>query len=262
MDDLLKEIAQSPAVIKEVYGDLAKPGVQQVGKALSTIIGLGNTMLWPLALMNEKAKIALESNLERYRNKLKDTLPDEVCEVPPEIGVPIAEKLSYVTNEELSEMYTELLANASQINKANVAHPSFVNVINNISPDEAILIKSIRGMPGIPFIEVRLKHRTKNEWTTINGMMPGLSCLAELRYPDNIHAYISNLEGLGVLQIRQDIFMVGENIYEPLEDTGNQLYSKIAESMPERQLNFVRGKLEITPFARLLITACFSNEQA
>lgn len=56
--------------------------------------------------------------------------------------------------------------------------------------------------------------------------------------------------------------MVGENIYEPLEDTGNQLYSKIAESMPERQLNFVRGKLEITPFARLLITACFSNEQA
>lgn len=150
MDDLLKEIAQSPAVIKEVYGDLAKPGVQQVGKALSTIIGLGNTMLWPLALMNEKAKIALESNLERYRNKLKDTLPDEVCEVPPEIGVPIAEKLSYVTNEELSEMYTELLANASQINKANVAHPSFVNVINNISPDEAILIKSIKGNAGHP----------------------------------------------------------------------------------------------------------------
>jgi hypothetical protein len=257
MDDLLKEIAQSPAVIKEVYGDLAKPGVQQVGKALSTIIGLGNTILWPIALVNEKAKIALKSNLERYRKKLEDTSPDEVCEVPPEIGVPIAEKLSYVTNKELSEMYIELLANASQIHKANVAHPSFVNVINNISPDEAILIKSIREMSGIPFIAVRLKHKTKNEWNTINGMMPGLSCLAELHYSGNIHAYISNLEGLGVLHVREDIFMVGENIYEPLEVVAKQLYSKIAESMPDRTLDFVRGKIEITPFAQLLITACF-----
>lgn len=37
-----------------------------------------------------------------------ERIPEEdVSEVAPEIGVPIAERLSFVTNEELSGMYTE-----------------------------------------------------------------------------------------------------------------------------------------------------------
>lgn len=260
--DLLKEIVQSPAMLKELYGDLAKPGVQQVGKALSTVIGLGNTALWPLALLNEKAKIALERNLEKYRQKMENVSEADTCEVPPEIGVPIAEKLSYVTNEELSDMYIELLANASQYQNANVAHPSFVNVIANLSPDEAILMRSIRNMPGIPFVEVRLKWKDKNEWTILDAMKPGLSCLGELRYPNNVHAYISNLEGLGVFQIRQDIYMVGENIYEPLEVNAKSVYEDIEKNLSDRTIAFQRGQIEITQFARLLMTACFSTSKA
>ena len=260
--DLLKEIIESPAILKEIYGDLAKPGVQQAGKALSTVIGLGNTALWPIALANEKAKISLEANLEKYREKMQETPEEEVCEVAPEIGVPIAEKLSYVTNEELSEMYTELLAKASQKQKVNAAHPSFVNVISNCSPDEAILMKSVRGMRGIPFIEVRLTTKGKSEWNTLNGMIPGISCLAELQYRNNIHAYISNLEGLGVFQIRQDIFMVGDNIYEPLEENAKKAYTTIAENTPDKELTFERGKIEITPFAHLLMDACFNKTKA
>ena len=77
LKEIAEEIAQSPAILKEIYGDLTKPSVQQVGKALGTIIGLGNTVLWPFALLNEKAKIALERNLERYRIILQalETLP-------------------------------------------------------------------------------------------------------------------------------------------------------------------------------------------
>jgi hypothetical protein len=58
--NLINQIAESATIIKEIYSDLAKPGVQQAGKALSTVIGLGNTMLWPVALLNEKAKLSLE----------------------------------------------------------------------------------------------------------------------------------------------------------------------------------------------------------
>lgn len=258
--DLIKEIVETPAILKEIYGDLAKPGIQQAGKALSTIIGLGNTILWPAALLNEKAKIALENNLNKYRKKIKGVPEEEIIEVPPEIGVPIAEKLSYVTNEELSEMYTELLAKASQLSKANVAHPSFVNVINNISPDEAILLKSIKGMQGVPFIEVRLKKKQKNEWQTLNSMQAGISCLSSLKYPQNVHAYFSNLEGLGIFQIRQDVFMVGENIYEPLENHAKASYTQMEQQLQgqDQEIIYQRGKIEITPFARLFIEACFT----
>lgn len=58
-----------PGLLIEIYGDIARPGVRQVGKALETVIGLGNTILWPIALANEHSRMALENNLERYRKK-------------------------------------------------------------------------------------------------------------------------------------------------------------------------------------------------
>jgi len=54
--ELINEVIQTPGLLKEIYGDLAKPGVSQVGKALSTVVGLGNTILWPVALLNERQK--------------------------------------------------------------------------------------------------------------------------------------------------------------------------------------------------------------
>lgn len=84
----------------------------------------------------------------------------------------------------------------------------------------------------------------------------------ELRYPNNVHAYLSNLEGLGIFQIRQDIYMAVENIYEPLEANAKTTYGDIEQQVPEKTITFQRGTIEITPFARLLIKACFSTQKA
>ena len=42
-------------VLRLFYHDFAQPGVRQVGKALSTVLGLGNTALLPVKLVNDKA---------------------------------------------------------------------------------------------------------------------------------------------------------------------------------------------------------------
>ena len=86
---ILREATQIPGLLKDIYGDLAKPGVEQVGKALGTVLGLGNTILWPLTMLNERARIALEKNLEKYRRQLDGK--DKIVEVSPEVGVPVLE---------------------------------------------------------------------------------------------------------------------------------------------------------------------------
>ena len=251
---------QFPGLLQEVYGDLAKPGVRQVGKALRTVLGLGNTILWPLAWANERSKIALEYNLERYRKKMEGTPDEEVREVAPELGVPIAEKLSYVTNEELSEMYTELLAKASQAQNANVAHPSFVNIINNISPDEAILLKSIRHNFVIPFVEVQLKKKGSLEYNTLHPLMLELACLPDLRFSNNVNAYFSNLEGLGILEVRQDKILAQNEPYEKLEQHAKRKYTPF-EKAETHELAFQRGQVIITSFGKLFLQACFASEE-
>ena len=259
--DLMRMIAQSPKVLHEIYGDLAKPGVQQAGKALGTIIGLGNTALWPVALLNERTSIALKQNLGKYREKLQDTPEEEVCEVAPEVGVPIAEKISYVTNEDLSEMYTELLAKASQLKHANAAHPSFVKIIDSISPDEAMLMKEIRKSSAIPFISVRFYKKGTNQWIELHPMMLQLRCLVQLAYQNNVPAYFSNLEGLGIVDIQNDTYLAQDDLYEPLEELARSTYSQAVFQITERELRCNRGRIEITSFGRLFLHACFSTNR-
>ncbi|OGP20065.1 MAG: hypothetical protein A2054_01330 [Deltaproteobacteria bacterium GWA2_55_10] len=256
---ILKEIAQAPGLLKELYGDLAKPGVSQVGKALGSVLGLGNTILWPITLMNEKANIALKRNLEKYREQIKEVPEDELTEVPPEIGVPITEKLSYVTNEELSNLYVNLLAKASTFKTAESAHPSFVNIINNLSPDEALLLEQFRDTDALPYVEARLvKKDNRNQWLTVAELLTDLR-VDKLAFPDNLISYLSNFEGLGLIKIRKDIFIVNDALYDPIEKRNLPLFDLIQYSKETHEPELKRRKIEITSFGQLFIKACLSS---
>ena len=150
---------KTDGLLKELYGDLAKLGVTQVGKALSSVIGLRNTVLWPIHMLNEKARLKLEANLDRYRELLKHIPEEDVVPVAPEVGVPIADKLGYVTDEALRTMYITLLAAASHVKTLRQAHPSFVHIIESMSPDEAALLKYLMQNNGVePCLLVRLAN--------------------------------------------------------------------------------------------------------
>ena len=259
-NELLKLVTQSPTILHDIYKDLAKPGVQQVGIALGTILGLGNTILWPMQLANEKSKLILESNLNKFRVKLEKTPKEQVCPVAPEIGVPIAEKLSYVTNETISQMYLELLTRASVSHSANVAHPSFVNIIDNLSPDEAVLLQSTQHqLDGIPFVEVRFQSKGQWKWLTLHPMILQSNCYSELQYPNNIPVYVSNLQGLGIFDVQDNVYLDAEEVYSELEDIGRGMYTQFAEGDGTRELALQRGIIRFTAFGGLFVRACFSN---
>ena len=246
-------------LLREIYGDAAKPGAKQAGKALETVLGFGNTLLLPLTFANDRAKV-FRKNMEKYRARMQDTPIEDTCEVAPEIGVPIAEKLAYVTNEELSEMYVELLAKASQVQHANVAHPSFVNIINNLSPDEALLLRSHKDAKGIPFVEARFAKTTDKTFFVLDPLAVMIAHYGDLTYPKNIPAYFSNLEGLGLIVIRTDRTIALENIYEPIETDVLERHSEDIRRSGDRKVEFQRGAIEFTQFGLLFLQACFSSQ--
>ena len=217
---ILREVAQIPGLLKVIYGDLAKPGVEQVGKALGTVLGLGNTILWPLTILNERAKIALEKNLEKYRRQLDGK--DKIVEVPPEVGVPVLERLAYVTDEELSDLYINLLVKASMADTVHFAHPSFVHLINNLSPDEAKLLKEFRTRNSVPFVAAEALAKDSPESlgavsATIADCLTGLESRIPLSFEQNMVAYFSNFEGLGIMAIRRGIVIANPSLYEDLQ---------------------------------------------
>ena len=243
--ELAKELATLPAILSDVYGDLLRPGVKQVGKALETVLGLGNTILWPIALANERSRIALERNLEKYRAKLQHIPEDDIMQVRPEIGVPIAEKLSYVHDDLLSELFLNLLVKASVKTTANLAHPSFVNIINNLSPDEGLMLCRLKQRRYSYVRRSRIVGGDDSptyskygeiEDTIIENKFP----IEALNFASNFAMYVDHLVHMNILLIRV---------------TGS---SKQARDQSEMDVTL---ELRLTDFGALFCKACVPDKQ-
>lgn len=257
-----QEALKVPGLLVEIYGDLAKPGVKQAGRALDTVIGLGNTLLWPIAWANERSRIALECNLEKYRKEMEKVPEEKVVGVSPEIGVPVAEKLSYVTDDRLSSLYVKLLATASNVDTLSNAHPSFVNVINNISPDEAHLLEYFVTNSLLPFAKAKAVSAGSGSHSIISGPIVPNEALAGLTFPQNIDAYLSNLDGLGLLEIRDDEWLADDAVYASLQDPHRQRFSAVITSQPMlagHTLDFKKGFVRRTSFGQKFIFACHAK---
>jgi len=254
---LAQEALKVPGLIVEIYGDLARPGVRQVGKALDTVLGLGNTILWPIAWANERSRIYLERNLERYRERLEQIPEEKVVSVAPEIGVPIAEKLAYVRDERLSDLYVSLLSKASCSDTLSEAHPSFVNVINNLSPDEAQLLEYFTVSADLLFVAATWVDPKDRNYTFAGNLLVAPEHLTTLAFAQNVPAYLNNLAGLGLVSVHPGrTVRNGQAEYERIESHWKSALPPVHPTEPERKLEFERGVVTSTEFGKQFISAC------
>lgn len=262
-NEIVGLVKQTPQILTTIYGDLAQPSVKKVGTALETVFEFSTAFLLPLKLLNEKFKLNFEKRLNDYKKKIENVPEDELCEVNPQIGTPLIEKLSYTTNDEIADLFTNLLAKASSTKTVNIAHPSFVQLIERLSVDEARIIKFLKGKDIIPCITFRahMKEKGRGFFEILkNGTM--LQFDIELLFPQNISTYLDNLIGMGVLDISHGMHKMDDNIYNPIYqkyeyDKVNEQYIKIDTfSRVEKKKSY----FQITNFGKTFIEACNSIE--
>ncbi len=197
----------------KIYDDHLKIIAGPISKALATIIEIPNsTILNPVDFFNEKRRLTKEANLKRYKEKLEKFNKDEIVEVPSEIAVPIIEKFSYVSNEELCEMYTNLLVKASIGNECQKAHPGYVKIIERMAPDEALLLKYIFERGGLPiltlsdFIEEIPERENYIQEEIIVNREPKRETYQIVRIERNLKLYLDNLLSLGIIERKSEVY--------------------------------------------------------
>lgn len=277
MDDNTEEVSDTPSdlsIIDGIYG-VAQSGVQKVKKALGTVFELSTVM--STGSRSTYGKKVFKENMDRLREKLNDIPEEKVCEVPPEIGVPVMEKLTYVTNEQIREAYINLLNKASSVDTALLAHPGFTGIIDKLSTDEAKILKHLRGQDSIIFVSYKIDMTTG--YHPQKKFATGLEMVIPLDYPQNIDVYLSNLVNIGLLENQAGLHKTDEKQYDDLrrnyasyeaklEKTVNgakmakenpALPEEVKRSLPDFQKwSFDKGFFEVTPFGKLFINACVS----
>ena len=244
----LHTAASHPELVKQLATDIAQPAFQKAGKAAGDLVEIVSA---PITAGNMLVKHALR----RLEQRLETVPPEKIVSITPELGVPVLQRLSYVTDEVLSGLYIELLARAANVDTAKDAHPSFVHVIENLSPDEGILLQHLRGH--VAFVDALLVGITDPNSTHIAAQFAvGEYIKQALSYPKTIPVYVSNLAALGIVEVGR----------QPLTDTYYaHPYPKIEESikaqfdpMPgwSERLRYIRGYLKLTPKGELFVQAC------
>lgn len=248
---------KSPELLKEIYGDLAKPGVSQVGRAIGSILGLGNTALLPIRLLTEAGRAFEQWSFEQIAARFSHIPEDDVTVPPPEVGIPILEKLAYTEDARLREMFIELLAKASTIGMADQVHPSFANVLSYLAPEEAVLLKYISNVEVHPIVTVDLKFtdQSRGEATIHDLIMTPPDGISNYK---NIPLFLSNLSGLGIVEIMRGKYLTAPRAYDDILKYAKEHFevrSNIVES-GEAVVEYNKHACMISPYGERFFSAC------
>lgn len=258
MDNNITDLIKStPNILGVIYQDLAQPSVKAVGNALGTVFEFSTSFLLPVKLLNEKFKLNFKKRLNEYKEKLEEIPEDKRCEVHPQIGTPIIEKLSYTTNDEIADMFTTLLANASNVDMVNNAHPSFVNMIERMSPDEARILSYLKDKIDIQYCNFYGDAKDGEGYATLLDHETLLRNEIEFNYPQNLNAYLANFISLGIIIDKAGIFRIDKTIYNKIRDEVN--LKKLEDTLvPQtyKSITVEESYYEITDFGKLFIKAC------
>lgn len=256
-NEIVDLVKATPNILGQVYGDLAQPSVKAVGNALGTVLEFSTSFLLPVKLLNEKFKLNFTKRLNEYKDKLEQVPEENRCEVHPQIGTPIIEKLSYTTNEEIADLFTTLLTNASNIDMVNTAHPSFANMVERMSPDEARLLKYLKGKDDIQYCVFNGDSLEGKGFVTLYDHVTMLDDEVNFSFPQNLSAYLANFVSLGILKDMNGQYRIDKTIYNKIRDKyklkelESQLVPNIYKSITVKESYYL-----ITDFGKLFISAC------
>ncbi len=238
-----------------VYQDAVQPAAKQIGKSLETVTKTVNIALAPITALVWGYEKIEEFIIKRVSEKLKNVPEENITTPPPQVAGPAIEALRYTGHDpNLRELYANLLATAMDKETVHKAHPGFVEIIKNLTSDEAILIQAFIIQNRYPIIDVRAKLRDNSGYNTAFSNYSHLHKKVVIQRIDLIPTYLDNFCRLGILVIPFDEYMMAPNTYESLETDAelNDLKNHIENQM-NRAIAFERKLVELTTFGKLFV---------
>lgn len=221
--------------LQKFYDDTISESAKEVGGILTDIAKTFRLFMTPF-----QYGAVYQDRLSKHLQKIREEVPDEdQIQCSPQIAGPVFENLKYIDDSNyLSKLYLNLLKRAIDRKRINEAHPAFVTIINQLSPDEALLIKLIATCQSNVIFEyeketiVEVGAIPKEKFITHRNIN-----LEKLAFPDNIELYLNHLKYLNILEVPE--YFVGD----PNKAKGGQ---------PAKAVRV----MHLSKFGKMFYTAC------
>jgi hypothetical protein len=206
MSDFFEELVKKLPV-ERVYDDAASPSAKQTGKIAEDIAKCIHLALAPVQIG------------AAYQDRFRDFLDNSVRKVPeqnriappPQILGPVLEGVKYEPEgSELEEMASNLLAVSMDKENVSKAHPSYPNIIRQLSRDEVVILRLLMKSEYYRVWEADLS-RDKDDFGKEMDVFVNFRTVEEnfpkneLYYPDSFSFYLSHLYHLGLAAVYKSV---------------------------------------------------------
>lgn len=255
-------------VVKEVKDTET---IEALDQTSSLVIRAIHAALSPL----EKWVLQKEYNIEETKKLLErklNNIPVENIITPPSyVAVPALQAISYcMDNNELREMYAELLAHS--MNKCTVdnVHPTFVEIIKQMSPFDATVFRQLTKTLVQPCISIKYTNKMSGESYPVQDIIAFENHEKFPLVPTQIS--LENLERLRLIETHKTAKYNDETKYSILKESVKQVSSQFVR---DNERNFNKNEYEIVYnefvilirgfgqfFARACLGESFSNMES
>ena len=261
--ELVKAVAEFAKVVP-LYQDAIQPGAKELGKALGSVGRAGNALLLPIMeLVVVWGEEKVRPFCQRIGKKL-DAIPQE-HRSPPNANVvgPALEAVRNADGEaDLQDMYANLIASSMDKRVVRGVLPSFVEILKQLSSDEAKILGAIKKGPAVPIVHIQqvvvndAGVRTSGLDVEKNQSLIGEQAGCE--YPEQAPAYLDNLARLGIVRfLANGTHYADQSLYRGVElDPRILALREQYEKPPRYRTKYVQTGLELTTFGRAFIRSC------
>lgn len=261
MQNFEEEIAKATAEFgKEVAEDLVRPTSKSVGDNIGLLVD--GVMGW-LGYWGEKQKIKREVFLQDYKQKISKEILGipEANIVEPQIrivGPAIEASKFFIEEEYCREMFAKLIASACDKTKNNSVHPSFPEVIKQLTPIDARFLSAFKDFRTFPVTELTEKHSDEK-------VTPYPNLLFDLKTQTiNFSQYeqlqltktVENLNRCGLVKLNSAVWELDYN-YDSFKN--HWFYQLIEKTVSEgSELRIKKYRLELTELGEEFLKCCIS----
>ena len=267
-----------PIPINQLYADIVQPAAKETGKIIARIPKAINAAFAPVDKWILQREYSLQETKKILEYKLQTVRPEKIVPLEPYIGIPVSLAISYcMDNEELRELFATLLANAMDEDFKDRIHPSFVEIIKQLSQLDVLMIKKGQYLQKYQTLlrVFECKEIIDNDTAMYEAGMEGF-CTSDLKDPVFSH-YSSLVSGvsqdakarsISIFNLHR-LGLINTDYIEKIIPPGNykSVYNELMESDFYKQrlemavcnnlnLRFTRGYTSPTEFGRQFYELC------
>lgn len=251
-------------IVPEVYNDGLKPTVSETGKMIALVPQAMNAALAPLRQWIAKKEYNVAETKKLLEQKLAKVGAEHIVPPEPYVAVPALQSISYsMDSKELRNLYANLLARSMTDTEKEKVHPSFVEIIRQLTPDEAKILKRFSQAREYPLIEVRKVNKSmKNPfYGTYSIVVHNFTSTGDdICGSANISVYLENLARLKLINIYEEVGIAEEDAYKSLEED-HFIVKLVNTDLPDgSQWEIYRKMFSVTDYGRQFIEICVNDE--